>query len=247
MEYYIYITTNNINGKQYIGQHKGKPDDAYLGSGLAIMRAINKYGKENFSKEIICFCATREEADEKEKYYIDLYNAVEDNHFYNAMEGGTKGDGWRACQTWMKEHPEQAKEIYQKNGERLQQWRIDNPEDFQKKVIVPLTEGAKRYWEEHPEERQKQIEKMQEGRIKWQKQNPEKYQSQIDEWRKAGSDKNSKKVRCITTGEIFPSQSEASRHYNIPQANISKCLSGERKSAGKHPKTGEKMYWEYLT
>lgn len=92
-EYYIYVTTNNINGKKYIGQHKGKPKDNYFGSGTTITKALNKYGKENFSKEILCFCDTREEADEKEKYYINFYNAVEDNNYYNNAEGGSGGDG----------------------------------------------------------------------------------------------------------------------------------------------------------
>lgn len=92
-EYYIYITTNNINGKQYIGQHKGQPNDKYLGSGTTIKKALEKYGKENFSKEILCYCQTREEADEKEKFYISLFDAINDNQFYNNAEGGQGGDG----------------------------------------------------------------------------------------------------------------------------------------------------------
>lgn len=58
-----------------------------------------------------------------------------------------------------------------------------------------------------------------------------------------GSETNSQKIICLTTGEIFHSQCEAARHYNIPQANISKCLKGERHSAGKHPDSGEKLTW----
>lgn len=86
MEYYIYLTTNLINGKQYIGQHKGKPTDKYYGSGTNIVKAIQKYGKENFKKEILCYCSTREEADEKEKFYIAEFNAVENKNFYNNQE-----------------------------------------------------------------------------------------------------------------------------------------------------------------
>ena len=57
-EYYgfIYITTNNINGKKYIGQKKYDKEGkwkTYLGSGIILNRAIKKYGAENFSKEII--------------------------------------------------------------------------------------------------------------------------------------------------------------------------------------------------
>lgn len=52
MEYYIYITTNLVNGKQYIGQHKGNYNDSYLGSGILIMKAIEKYGKKHIKKNI---------------------------------------------------------------------------------------------------------------------------------------------------------------------------------------------------
>lgn len=43
----IYITTNLINGKIYIGQsiHSNKN---YLGSGVKLKKAIDKYGTENF-------------------------------------------------------------------------------------------------------------------------------------------------------------------------------------------------------
>ena len=42
--YYIYLITNKINGKQYIGQHYGELEDSYFGSGVLITKAIEKYG-----------------------------------------------------------------------------------------------------------------------------------------------------------------------------------------------------------
>ena len=48
----IYIVTNKINGKIYVGQST-KSDPTYFGSGVSINRAIAKYGKENFKKEVI--------------------------------------------------------------------------------------------------------------------------------------------------------------------------------------------------
>lgn len=41
---FIYITTNLINGKKYIGQKKGY-NDTYLGSGKILKLAIKKYGR----------------------------------------------------------------------------------------------------------------------------------------------------------------------------------------------------------
>ena len=51
-KYFIYITTNLITNEKYIGKHYGTEDDSYLGSGKILQRAILKYGKENFKREI---------------------------------------------------------------------------------------------------------------------------------------------------------------------------------------------------
>jgi len=89
---YVYITTNLINGKKYIGMDKWDEfSDSYLGSGIHLNRAIEKYGKENFKKEILCECETEEELIEKEIYYIDLYDAVKSKEFYNLKKGGIGG------------------------------------------------------------------------------------------------------------------------------------------------------------
>lgn len=55
-----------------------------------------------------------------------------------------------------------------------------------------------------------------------------------------------KKVRCITTGEVFTTIKEASEKYNTSKQNICDCLKGRHKSAGKHPVTGKKLVWEYV-
>lgn len=88
MEYIIYKTTNLINNKKYIGIHQTENlDDGYLGSGLAMKRAIKKYGKQNFSREILDFCLSYDELIEKEKTYVnEEWVSLDDN--YNLKTGG---------------------------------------------------------------------------------------------------------------------------------------------------------------
>lgn len=70
-------------------------DPSYLGSGIWIKESIKKYGRENFIKEVIEVCVSKEELLEREKYWIKFYNAVESKDFYNIHEGGTGGDTTR--------------------------------------------------------------------------------------------------------------------------------------------------------
>jgi len=87
----IYLTTNLVNGKKYIGLDMNN-DNNYFGSGVHIKRAIKKYGKENFTKEILETCNNREELLLCEKKWIKEYGAVESKEFYNVHEGGIGGD-----------------------------------------------------------------------------------------------------------------------------------------------------------
>ena len=85
---YIYITTNLINGKKYIGQHAFPTfDKKYKGSGTSLKKAFEKYGKENFSVEVIEWCYSQEELNEREVYWLKEYNAIESKEFYNLTLG----------------------------------------------------------------------------------------------------------------------------------------------------------------
>ena len=88
---YIYLTTNKVNGMKYIGQHaKPEFDKYYYGSGNLLTKALNKYGKENFDREILAWAETKEELDQME---IDKYHAVESEEYYNIVPGG----GYNPC------------------------------------------------------------------------------------------------------------------------------------------------------
>ena len=81
---YIYLTTNLINGKIYIGKRqKSTFDQNYYGSGTVLEQALIKYGKENFKREILDWAYSLEELNEKECYWIKKYNAKNKKIGYN--------------------------------------------------------------------------------------------------------------------------------------------------------------------
>lgn len=89
---YVYKIVNNINDKFYIGVHKNKTKriDKYMGSGLNIKRAIEKYGVEKFTKEILKEFETYDEALKYEKELV-TQKEVDDKMCYNMKEGGLGG------------------------------------------------------------------------------------------------------------------------------------------------------------
>jgi hypothetical protein len=90
MHIYVYRITNLINNKEYIGVHTtSNLDDGYMGSGLAIMRAVKKHGACNFRKEIIKFFNAEFDAYDYELQIVnEEYVAREDT--YNMTLGGKK-------------------------------------------------------------------------------------------------------------------------------------------------------------
>lgn len=108
--YDVYKITNKVNNKVYIGitskgisaRWKEHIYSAEHGCPFKLHNAIRKYGKENFSIELIDFCNSWEELTEKEQYYISEYKSLQDEFGYNMTEGG---DG-----TFGRTHSEETKE-----------------------------------------------------------------------------------------------------------------------------------------
>lgn len=90
---YIYLTTNLINNKMYIGKHESPVyDQQYLGSGKLLIKAVSKYGKKNFTNEVLYCADTIDELNEKEKFYIQEYRQKYPEQMYNIANGGDGGN-----------------------------------------------------------------------------------------------------------------------------------------------------------
>ncbi len=93
MYHFIYETKNLINGKLYRGKHSTENmDDGYLGSGIAIMRALDKYGRENFKRTILQMCKDVHIAYFHETLYVNP-DWVNRDDTYNLVPGGLGGYG----------------------------------------------------------------------------------------------------------------------------------------------------------
>lgn len=106
----VYIFTNLVNGKQYIGQTTSSDPDKYCMTHFnnavvdnrkqrVFYKALRKYGRENFTYNIV-FCAfDKSSLDWAEDYFIIELNTLSPNG-YNTKRGGAQGkyseDGKRA-------------------------------------------------------------------------------------------------------------------------------------------------------
>ena len=141
----IYLITNNINGKIYIGQsvdiHRrflehlraGQPEK-YANKkerdlNTPIHLAMQKYGVNNFSLSILEQCS-KEELNDKEKYWISTYNSCDKKIGYNISSGGQDKIGLKG------ELHSQAK---------LTQKEVDDIKDKLKNTTLSLTEINKIY------------------------------------------------------------------------------------------------------
>lgn len=88
----IYKTTNLVNGKIYVGKDCGR-NKGYLGSGKILRKAIIKYGKENFKKEILEVCDLSNIC-EREIFWIKQLNARDLKIGYNLTDGGEGLSGY---------------------------------------------------------------------------------------------------------------------------------------------------------
>lgn len=92
---YVYLTTNLVNGKMYVGIRKcqnGHVDARYYGSGKLLKRALVKYGRAMFTVKRLAWAYSRKELGEKEKIFIARYRRkFGRDRMYNLADGGYYG------------------------------------------------------------------------------------------------------------------------------------------------------------
>ena len=129
----IYKTTNKINNKFYIGKDKCN-NPKYIGSGINLKKAIKKYGKCNFEKEILEYCNSLSELNEREIYWIKELDAI--RHGYNLTEGGDGGN------TLNEKTSEELNEIKKKHSiSAIKYW--DSLSDNEKEIKI-INRGIKK-------------------------------------------------------------------------------------------------------
>lgn len=105
----IYKMTNMVNNKSYIGQTTKTFNERYYSRGVGmervynyhsslknlgrsynehLLRAIEKYGVDNFTIEILEVCKTQSSLNKREEYFIKLFKTCNPKFGYNSTKGG---------------------------------------------------------------------------------------------------------------------------------------------------------------
>lgn len=248
---YIYLITNMINKKQYVGQTK-RPDinerwrqhKMCKMAGRHLAGAYNKYGMENFKYQIICICFD-EDCDKYEEEYIKKFNTMSPNG-YNLKSGGH----------FSKLHPESIEKMKEslkrvwteeKRKEMSERFKGVNGPTYGKKASdetkEKLSKSSKKYWETISKEEYESICKERKERFTGQTPS----QKAIDALAKGRLiiKSNKKKVgKYDDNGQLlesFNSISDASNKTRICRMTISKVCLGKD-----HYKTAGGFIWKYI-
>lgn len=225
---------NKINSKKYIGITHQKTERRWRnGNGYCkgyFKNAIAKYGWDNFEHIILCENLTFDEAKQKEKDYIKLYNTRSPNG-YNLTDGGEGTLNWipseefKAKQSiiqkerWTDEYKQMISEKRRSKNSTYQSVEFKNK-------ISKLVSGEK-----NPNYNNRWSDEQKENLRCKQKNNPIYYNEK---------NPNAKRIMCVETGEIFECIKYAKEKYHIKN-------DGSLTVALKNPnRTAAKLHWIYL-
>ena len=203
----IYYILNRINGKAYIGktvrelwrrikQHRTRPESC-------IGDAIKKYGFENFSVFVLEECATPEELNEREKYWIKTLH-TKTPYGYNLTDGGDGG---------------------KKAGIRNRPVRCLNTGE----VFESIKQAAEHFnLKGHKISVVCRKKRFQTGGLRFEYcDSPFDPEERLREAHKT----NTEKIRCVETNEIFESVTAAARHFGFKPATVNGACTGAKSSA----------------
>jgi len=239
---YIYLLTNLINNKKYVGQTISKNINnrwncykkmVECSIGRCLYNAFIKYSIKSFKFEIICICFD-EDCNRYEEEYIKKLNTIVPNG-YNLQSGGNN----------RRQHPESIlkKTISMKNSDKY--------EEYKKNISIRMRgENNPNFGKKISEEQKiKTRETLKNNKVI--KEKSEETKKKIsDSLKKYYSENNisklSKKIEKYSLDdkyiETYNSLSEASRNVeNGYPTNIGKCCSNKYP----HYKTYKGFIWKY--
>ena len=169
----IYKIENLINHRVYIGQSVAIKSRLNHHLNMLqtnkhfcphLQRSWNKYGKDNFSFEILETCS-KEELDNKEEYWLNFYGGYESNATYNQRGAGQKTHN---ITEETKEKLRQAnlgkkysKETVRKRAEKIKghpfwgrKWTEEEKKKFSEKKKGKINDGARNFDRSNPVYRQ---------------------------------------------------------------------------------------------
>lgn len=230
----IYMYTNTVNGKVYIGQTKtsleqrAQKDGKNYRESPKFYNAIMKYGWDAFIPTIIDTAETQDEANELEIFYISKYMSTEDEFGYNVLSGGFCGSHSAESRAKISE---KAKERYKDKTKNPMYGKHQSVEmrkklsESRKGELNPLYGSV---WTD--------TQRLRCG-TKGKKLNlsEDRRDELRNRARELGRTTGLRPVECIEDGVEFDSINSAAIAYGVTKSTLNGHLKGRQKScAGKH-------------
>lgn len=278
-KWYVYMHTNKINQKKYIGitcqepkNRWGKDGNGYKKQSY-FYRAIQKYGWDNFTHEILFKDIGYEQACEIEKNLIAKYNTTDRSFGYNRATGGDVNYGYtftmseksrqkmseaRKGMVFTEEHrnkigeSNRGRQVSEGTREKISKSRIgkyngeDNPNYGNHKLAG---KNNPMYGKHHSDETRMKISQNRKGKnLGNGNKNPSGKKNYFYDNHEFSGINNGRAtpIYCKQLDELFWGAQDAENKYNIAHQTIAKSCRNKRKSAGKHPETNEPLSWTYV-
>ena len=236
----IYLITNKITGKRYIGQsvntlkhrwnqhvsHSKNPKR----SGI-LCSAIRKYGRQNFQIKVLSKCESIEEMNHRETYYIRLFNTLTP-YGYNLDSGGKNKmvhEETRKKQSLAligkKRGP--FTEEHKKNLSNAHIGKKYGPMSEERKLKISIANSGERgpnFGKKMPDHVKSAVSRANKNNRYWL---GKKHTSNAKEKISKSKDSLKKRVFCLNNGITYDSKHAASRDLKVGRKEIGKNISGE--------------------